>query len=194
MKLARHHKIGRLRKPLSRGLWGTPRWEQQARDFICLRGESLCSTLYKALTVALAVLCVTSAVALAADGTLSGTVQNVDPQQGRITVRAGEDNVVELRAPAEILIGLQNGDAVEVKRSGQQATFIKRQQESVRSQSSAVHCSSKHRLRCQSRSNPRRTRCTICTRVRLNRTSTPGQAVLDAHGLRPPRGLPSIPS
>ena len=88
-------------------------------------------TLYKTLTVALAVLCVTSAVALAADSTLSGTVQNVDPQQGRITVRAGEDNVVELRAPAEILIGLQNGDAVEVKRSGQQATFIKRQQESV---------------------------------------------------------------
>ena len=87
-------------------------------------------TLRKTLAVALAVLCVTSAVALAADGTLSGTVQNVDPQQGRITVRAGEDNVVELRAPAELLIGLQSGDAVEVKRSGQQATFIKRQQES----------------------------------------------------------------
>jgi len=86
--------------------------------------------LRKTLTVALAVLCVMSAVSLAADGTLSGTVQNVDPQQGRITVRAGEDNVVELRAPAELLIGLQNGDAVEVKRSGQEATFIKRQQES----------------------------------------------------------------
>jgi hypothetical protein len=54
----------------------------------------------------------------------------VDPQQGRITVRTGEDNVVELRAPAELLIGLQNGDAVEVKRSGKQATFIQRQQES----------------------------------------------------------------
>ena len=90
-------------------------------------------TLRKTLTVALAVLCVTSVVALAADGTVSGTVQNVDPQQGRITVRAGEDNVVELRAPAELLIGLQSGDdAVEVKRSGQQATFIKRQQESGR--------------------------------------------------------------
>jgi hypothetical protein len=86
--------------------------------------------LRKILTVALAVLCVTSAVALAADSILAGTVQNVDPQQGRITVRAGEDNVVELRAPAELLIGLQSGDAVEVKRSGQQATFIKRQQES----------------------------------------------------------------
>lgn len=88
-------------------------------------------TLRKTLTVALAVLCVTSALALAVDGTLSGTVQNVDPQQGRITVRAGENNVVELRAPADLLIGLQSGDAVEVKRSGQQATFIKRQQESV---------------------------------------------------------------
>jgi len=71
----------------------------------------------------------TSALALAADGSLSGTVQNVDPQQGRITVRTGEDNVVELRAPADLLLGLQSGDAVEVKRSGQQATFIKRQQE-----------------------------------------------------------------
>jgi hypothetical protein len=89
-------------------------------------------TLRKTLTVTLAVLCVTSVVALATDGTLAGTVQNVDPQQGRITVRAGEDNVVELRAPADLLIGLQSGDAVEVKRSGQQATFIKRQQESER--------------------------------------------------------------
>jgi hypothetical protein len=69
-------------------------------------------------------------LALAADGTLSGIVQNVDPQQGRITVQAGRDNVVELRAPADLLIGLQSGDAVEVKRSGQQATFIQRQQES----------------------------------------------------------------
>ena len=86
--------------------------------------------LCKTLSIALAVLCVMSAIVLAADRTLAGTVQNVDPQQGRITVRAGEDNVVELRAPAELLIGLQSGDAVEVKRSGQQATFIKRQQES----------------------------------------------------------------
>jgi hypothetical protein len=86
--------------------------------------------LRKTLTGALALWCATAALALAADSTLSGTVQNVDPQQGRITVRAGEDNIVELRAPTELLIGLQSGDTVEVKRSGQQATFIKRQQES----------------------------------------------------------------
>lgn len=87
-------------------------------------------TLAKTLTVALALLGLMSPVALAADDLLSGTVQNVDPQQGRITVRVGEDRVLELHAPAELLIGLKSGDAVEVKKSGQQARFIKRQQES----------------------------------------------------------------
>ena len=85
-------------------------------------------TLRKTMLVALAILCVAFTVVRAADETLSGTVQNVDPQQGRLTVKAGEDNVVELRAPAELLSGLQSGDVVEVKRSGQQATFIRRQE------------------------------------------------------------------
>ena len=87
-------------------------------------------TLSKTLTVTLALLCLLSHVVLAADDTIAGTVQNVDPQQGRLTVRAGEEKVLELRAPAELLIGLQSGDAVEVKKSGQQATFIKRQHDS----------------------------------------------------------------
>ena len=104
--------------------------EQETASHIFDEDQSMLYTLYKTLTVALAVLCVMSAVTLAADEAVSGTVQNVDPQQGRITVRAGEDKVLELRAPAELLIGLQSGDAVEVKKSGQQATFIKRQQES----------------------------------------------------------------
>jgi hypothetical protein len=85
-------------------------------------------TLRMTLTIVLTVLCAMSAVALAAEGTLSGTVQNVDPQQGRLTVRAGEDYIVELRAPAALLHGLQNGDAVEVTRSGRHATFIRRQE------------------------------------------------------------------
>jgi hypothetical protein len=34
---------------------------------------------------------------------------------------------VELYAPAELLTGLQNGDAVAVKVSGQNATFMRRQ-------------------------------------------------------------------
>ena len=85
--------------------------------------------LRKTLIIILTGLCVTSAVALAAEGTLSGTVQNVDPQQGRLIVRAEEeDNVVALRAPTALLTGLQVGDVVEVKRSGQRATLIRRQE------------------------------------------------------------------
>ena len=78
------------------------------------------------LLVALTILCAASALALAAEGVLSGTIQNVDPRQGRLTVRTGEDSVVELRAPAELLTGLQTGDAVDVRRSGQQVTLIHR--------------------------------------------------------------------
>ena len=131
MKLAIADQVGRLKKPLSRTVGHNPGGNsRQETSYTFEEGKPMFRTLRKTLTVALATLCVMSAVTLAADGTVSGTVQNVDPQQGRITVRAGEDNVVELRAPAELLIGLQSGDAVEVKRSGRQATFIKRQQES----------------------------------------------------------------
>ena len=82
------------------------------------------------LPAVLAVLGVTVPLALADDGTVSGTIQNVDPQQGRITVRVGKEDVVELRAPADLLIGLRHGDVVEVKRAGQHALFIPRQQDS----------------------------------------------------------------
>jgi hypothetical protein len=80
------------------------------------------------LTVALTVLFVASAVALAADATVSGTVENVDPQQGRMILRADEGKTMELRAPGDLLTGLQDGDAVEVKISGQRATFIQKQE------------------------------------------------------------------
>ena len=80
------------------------------------------------LAGALAVLFVASAVALAANETVSGTVENVDPQQGRMILRAEEGKAMELRTPTELLTGLQNGDAVEVKLSGQRATFIQRQE------------------------------------------------------------------
>ena len=84
-------------------------------------------TLRSILAAALVVLFVASAVALAAE-TVSGTVENVDPQQGRMILRAEEGKAMELRAPTELLTGLQNGDAVEVKISGQRATFIQRQE------------------------------------------------------------------
>lgn len=88
----------------------------------------MCRTLHSILAVALALLLVASVVALAAEETVSGTVENVDPQQGRMILRAEEGKVMELRAPADLLTGLQNGDAVEVKLTGQRATFIQRQE------------------------------------------------------------------
>ena len=85
-------------------------------------------TLRSILAVALATLFVASAIALAAEEMLSGTVENVDPQQGRMILRAEEGKAMELRAPTDLLTGLQNGDAVEVKLSGQRAAFIRRQE------------------------------------------------------------------
>jgi hypothetical protein len=84
------------------------------------------------LVLALAALCVASAVALADGTTVFGTIQNVDTDQGRLTLRAREDKIVELQAPAELLSGLQTGDAVEVKVSGQKATMIFKQGEAQR--------------------------------------------------------------
>jgi len=81
------------------------------------------------LVVALAALCVVSATALAAGSTVFGTIQNVDTDQGRLTLRAREEKIVELQAPAELLVGLQTGDAVEVKVFGQKATMIRKQGE-----------------------------------------------------------------
>ena len=76
------------------------------------------------LLVALAVLFVASAVALAADTTTSGIIKKLDVQKERITLQSREGQSVELQAPAAMLAGLETGDAVEVKMSGQKATSI----------------------------------------------------------------------
>ena len=83
-------------------------------------------TLRITLVVVWSALLLASAVAPAAEVTVSGTVQNVDPQQGRLLLSSEEGNTVELQAPAELLTGLQNGDAVRVHVSGRTATFIRR--------------------------------------------------------------------
>ena len=89
-------------------------------------------TLRSTLAVALVTLCVVPTMALATKEAVSGTVQNVDAQQGRMIFSSEEGKTMELRAPAELLEGLKNGDAVEVKLSGKQATFIRKQQEAQR--------------------------------------------------------------
>ena len=96
--------------------------------------RTICST----LVVALVALCVASTVALAAETTVSGTVQSVDARKGHITLRSEEGKTVELQAPAELLAGLQTGDAVEVKVSGQKATLIHKQQGALRPEMDGV--------------------------------------------------------
>jgi hypothetical protein len=83
-------------------------------------------TLRRTLAVALAVLCVASVVALAADTTVVGTIQHIDPTKGHLTLRSEEGKTVQLQAPAALLSSLQAGDAVEVKVAGQKATLIHR--------------------------------------------------------------------
>ena len=83
-------------------------------------------TMRSTLVVVLAVLFVASAVALAADETVLGTVQKVDVQKGRLMLQSPEGQTMELQAPAALLAGLETGDAVEVKMSGQKATMIHR--------------------------------------------------------------------
>ena len=83
-------------------------------------------TIRSTVVVALAVLFVASAVALAADETVLGTVQSMDVQKGRITLQSTAGKTVELQAPTALLAGLETGDAVEVKISGQKAMMIHR--------------------------------------------------------------------
>ena len=61
----------------------------------------MCRTFHSILTVALAVLLVASAVALVAEETVSGTVESVDPQQGRMILRAeeGVDDYTSAKRP-----------------------------------------------------------------------------------------------
>src|SRR5262245_29331021 len=89
-------------------------------------------TLRRTLVVALAMVFVASAVALAADETVSGTIQNLDASKGQLTLKSEEGQTVQLQAPAELLAGLHAGDAVEVKVSGQKATLIRKQESAKR--------------------------------------------------------------
>jgi sporulation protein YlmC with PRC-barrel domain len=64
---------------------------------------------------------------------LSGTVQEVNAQGETFTLETAEGKTVDLQAPAELLTGLQVGDAVEVSRSGNQAIAIHKQEGSQQS-------------------------------------------------------------
>jgi hypothetical protein len=55
---------------------------------------------------------------------MSGTIEEVNPQEQSFTLKTTTGPTVNLQAPAELLAGLQVGDVVEVKRSGTQAMEI----------------------------------------------------------------------
>ena len=57
---------------------------------------------------------------------LSATITDLDAQQGTITLKTQAGETVDLQAPATLLTGLQEGDVVEVSRSGQQVTTIRK--------------------------------------------------------------------
>src|SRR5256885_1347624 len=81
--------------------------KRQEAQASCEEGPSMVRTRRRPLAVALAVLCVASVVALAADTTVAGTIQHVDPNKGHLTLRSEEGKTVQLQAPAALLTSLQ---------------------------------------------------------------------------------------
>jgi hypothetical protein len=80
--------------------------------------------LSKLLAVTFAVLFMISTAALAAEQSLTGTVQAVNAREGTLTLKSEDGKTVELQAPVALLTGLQTGDAVQVSASGNKATMI----------------------------------------------------------------------
>jgi sporulation protein YlmC with PRC-barrel domain len=64
---------------------------------------------------------------------ISATIESIDSQKGNVTLRTESGETVDLRVPAELLVGLQVGDAVEVKASGNTATAIHKKEETPQS-------------------------------------------------------------
>ena len=81
-------------------------------------------TLSKTVVCVLAVLFVISAVAIAADQKVSGTIESVDTAKGALTLQTTDGQTMQLQAPMELLSHLQTGDVVEVTKSGDKATAI----------------------------------------------------------------------
>jgi sporulation protein YlmC with PRC-barrel domain len=57
---------------------------------------------------------------------LSATITDLDTQQGTLTLKTQAGETVDLQAPATLLSGLQAGDVVEVSRSGNMVTTIRK--------------------------------------------------------------------
>lgn len=77
-----------------------------------------------------------------ANDIVTGTVETVDPSTGALTLKSADGNSVSLQAPAELLEGLQAGDAVEVTKAGSRVTTI-HEHDKTQQEKSAQPCSMK---------------------------------------------------
>jgi sporulation protein YlmC with PRC-barrel domain len=59
---------------------------------------------------------------------VSAMIEEINAPAETITLRMRDDETVVLQAPVDMLMGLQAGDVVEVRKSGNRATDIRRQQ------------------------------------------------------------------
>jgi sporulation protein YlmC with PRC-barrel domain len=55
---------------------------------------------------------------------MSATIEDLDAQQGTISLKTEAGEIIDLMAPAALLVGLQAGDVVEVSSAGNQVTTI----------------------------------------------------------------------
>ena len=87
--------------------------------------------------ITVALVAVGSVIGHAQEHRISGTVTQMDRQQGIITISPEDGGLIEVQVPAALLAHLQNGDAVEVRLSQGRIVELhqkKRQQEPTRNQ------------------------------------------------------------
>jgi len=65
-----------------------------------------------------------SAVDTRTERMLTGTIADLDPQQGSFTLKTSTGETIDLVAPSALLAGLATGDVVEVSRAGKVVTTI----------------------------------------------------------------------
>jgi hypothetical protein len=89
---------------------------------------------HKLITIgalALAVLLVAPPLALAATETVSGMVQEVDMDNGRLVITTEAHETLELTVPKELLKGLEPGDEVTVQIVDGKVTAIDKDKEAL---------------------------------------------------------------
>jgi hypothetical protein len=80
--------------------------------------------LIRTLAMALTVLCVVAALALAGSQKVTGTVTDVQPTKGSVTLMTKDGKTQALSGPQKLLAGLRSGDNVEAVIEGKEIKAI----------------------------------------------------------------------